>query len=417
MNPDTVTRDLPAAGESLPPASEAQVRNSQGGGQDAGPSERGDVTKIETHRYSLLHYVARRWLTNEATGRLAYLRTIALTVVSTYGVLAIAAFLELPELVARSEALRLPFLRDANVMFMFLVSFPVLTCYLLTDERLLQSALRKVSEDGVVEITPVNASALTAHWKSAFGRANIVAQLIAALIAIAVGVGNFLAYANAGAGYWIAVDGQMTLTGWIYLVVVSLFYFVAIVYVGRTLSVAAFLYDLVARAKLQIFLFHPDNSGGLQPIGRIGLRNQYPLTMFGLNIVILVLVSKFYLGWQPWVAGLIVVAVAAYLLLGPVIFLVPLLPFRRAMLQTRADLMQLVAREARAEVTRLRQALQSKDGFRGYDADAVERIERVGELITHFPVWPFDTVTRRRFFTAYVFPVLGFVFSLWLELR
>jgi hypothetical protein len=141
-------------------------------------------------------------------------------------------------------------------------------------------------------------------------------------------------------------------------------------------------------------------------VGRLGLRNQYLLTVFAVNIGTLVAVSEHYLKVLLPLNLLIAAAVVAYIILGPLIFMGPLLSFRAGMLRTKMELMSKVAQRLRVELRRLRQHLPSglitKD-----DEELIDRLRKVGAVIDELPVWPFDAGTLRRFLTAYVVPLAG----------
>jgi hypothetical protein len=75
---------------------------------------------------------------------------------------------------------------------------------------------------------------------------------------------------------------------YVYLYCIILLYTLVIVYVTRCIVLSYFLRALVAAARpLCILPLHPDKCGGLRPVGRLGLRNQYTLTILGINIVLL----------------------------------------------------------------------------------------------------------------------------------
>jgi hypothetical protein len=92
--------------------------------------------------------------------------------------------------------------------------------------------------------------------------------------------------------------------------------------------------------------------------------------------------------------------------LGPVVFMGPLLPFRAGMLRTKAELMGEVAQRLRIELQRLRTQLSAGQITRE-DEDLIDRLRKIGAVIDQLPVWPFDAGTSRTFVTAYVVPILG----------
>jgi hypothetical protein len=136
------------------------------------------------------------------------------------------------------------------------------------------------------------------------------------------------------------------------------------------------------------------------------LRNQYALTILGFNILLLVAISRLYLDVPDSVNGLIVAAVIAYVILGPVVFMAPLLPFRGGMLKTKSQLMSEVAQRLRMELDHLRTQLPSGPIYEK-DEKLVERLRKIGAVIDELPVWPFDASTLRKFLTAYVIPLIG----------
>jgi hypothetical protein len=104
--------------------------------------------------------------------------------------------------------------------------------------------------------------------------------------------------------------------------------------------------------------------------------------------------------------GLIVAAVIAYVILGPIVFMAPLLPFRSGMLRNKSQLMSEVAQRIRVELDRLRGQLRSGQ-ISKEDEELIERLRKIGAVIDELPVWPFDAGTLRKFVTAYVIPILS----------
>lgn len=130
-------------------------------------------------------------------------------------------------------------------------------------------------------------------------------------------------------------------------------------------------------------------------MGRLGLRNQYALTVCGVNLVLLVLISLRYLHVPASLYKLIVAAGVAYVTLGPLVFLGPLLPFRAGTLRTKTELMSEVAQRLRIELQRLRKQL-SAGQITKEDEELVDRLRKIGGLIDELPVWPFDAGTLRK---------------------
>ena len=369
-----------------------------------------DRLKIETTNGSILHRLAGYLRAGEAGTGPSPTKIYLIALAITFLPLLAAALVSPLPVAARSPSLRLPFLYDWNVMFMFLVSFPCLAVLTLTDQAALVSSLEKVQRDGTVVASLPGAQDLSERWRSRFTMANVMAQVTGLATGLILAYCNYRTYAPARVGFWIARDGTLLLVGYVFLWCIFAFYALIPLYVFRCAATSLFLRDLVAHTQLRMLPFHPDHCGGLRPVGRLGLRNQYALTVFGLNVVLLVVISLYYLQVPSSLYGLIIAAGIAYLVLGPVVFIGPLLPFRAAMLRTKADLLSAVARRLRVELQGMQGKL-STGTITKDEEELVDRLRKVGAVIDELPVWPFDAGTLRKFATAYLLPLLGAVSS------
>ena len=312
----------------------------------------------------------------------------------------------------------LPFLGDWNVIFMFMVTFPVLATLTVRDECVLVSSIDRVRADGVLTLPDSEWNSLCSWWKKRFRLLNLLFQLCGLITGAAVVWSNYATYVHPCIGYWIAPSGSLLPVGYLYLFCIFLFYFVTSIYILRNIAISFFLRDLAAHSKISVLPLHPDHSGGLRPIGEVGLRNQYVLTVVGLNVVILKFIAVWYFPALHQLTDLIVAAILAYILFSPPLFIGPLLPFRAAMLDTRTTLMNEVARRLRIEIDAILQQLRAGQ-ISKQDEDMVDRLSKLGTVIDQLPVWPFDLRTIQKFLTAYVAPAAGAVLldlgKKWLE--
>src|SRR3974390_1096957 len=189
----------------------------------------------------------------------------------------------------------LPFLYDANVLFMFLVSFPCLLILTVTDESVLTEALRTVRADGTVTIEEADWISIRKIWRGRFRVAHWGAQVVGVIVGGVIAYINFLVYVPSDMPFWIAHEGHLLPVGFVFLYCIFAFYALVPIYVIRNIVISLLLRDLAVNSKLQMLPLHPDKCGGLRPVGQLGLRNQYALTLLGLNIVILVGVSSYFL--------------------------------------------------------------------------------------------------------------------------
>jgi hypothetical protein len=321
----------------------------------------------------------------------------------TFVPLLVAASLGSVPLWGGGDARQLTFLHDWGLGYALLVSLPSLVVLLVNDEHVLRDSLNEVQRDGVIAFSEKVAE-LKARWEQKFRVWNLIAQLAAIGLGVTLGIFTLRAYEKAGVASWIAPNGQRHVASYVYLYCIILLYTMVTIYVVRGIVVAFFLDSLVEAAPLRILPLHPDKCGGLRPVGRLGLRNQYTLTVLGINIVLLLVVWANFTPNAGDVRNVIIAGSVAYLILGPIIFMAPLLPFRGGMQHAKKEWTHEVARVVRGEIDRLHAQL-TKNEITKQDEESIERLRKVGAAIDELPIWPFDPTTLRKFATAYIVPV------------
>ena len=76
------------------------------------------------------------------------------------------------------------------------------------------------------------------------------------------------------------------------------------------------------------------------------------------------------------------------------------------MLRSKSHYMSRVAKRIQAELERINQKLPSGE-ISKTDEELVERLRKFRDVFGDLPVWPFDSSILRKFFTAYLTPVIG----------
>ncbi len=364
------------------------------------------VVELDTIAGSVVHHFFGYLDRIGLGGVFALLNLYIIAVALTFLPLLVGALLSPFSLTVPGGVLRLPFFCDLNVLFMFLVSFPCLVILSVTDQQVLANSLKSIQFDRTITISESDATLLAIRWKKYFRSTNLIGQALGIVVGALIAYINYLSYTPAKVGFWIAYDDSLLPVGFVYLFCIFLFYALIPVYVIRSVAISLLLRDIVSHSQLHLLPLHPDKSGGLRPIGRLGLRNQYLLTLLGLNVVLFVTIYHHHLIVPDTLQGLMAAAVIAYLILGPVVFIAPLLPFRGGMLKSKCQLMGEVAQRLRIELDRLLAQLQS-GSISKEDEELIERLRKIGAVIDELPVWPFDAGTLRKFLTAYVIPIIS----------
>ena len=305
------------------------------------------------------------------------------------------------------DGLNLPFVKDWNTHWQFAVTFPVLMFMLLSERRLVGERLRELLDGGILK--PRRPLESYCHfWRRSFRIWNILAQLIALGVAWFVWGHMRALLIRPSWGSWQALGGDVNLAGYVWLWWQSACWFIATLYFLRALLIWRFLSSVAGTFSITLMPFHSDRCGGLKPVGFLGLRNQYVLAVIGLNLVFMVLVSHHFKddSLVPYIAA----SVAFYVLGGPLAFLGPLLPFRRAMVTEKTKLVEEVGRAVEAKYSFCLQQLRANQ-LSEDDMKNAEQLATVLERVKSVPVWPFDVDTVRRFASAYVIPLVSMVLS------
>jgi hypothetical protein len=168
----------------------------------------------------------------------------------------------------------------------------------------------RIQRDGILVIPESEARDLCLKWRPRFRTVNRTAMIAGALEGTLLVVFNYIAYSTPGVGFWVSItdDRRSWLVAFVFLYCIFAVYSFTLFYIIRSVALTLFLNDVVGHAQLQMLPFHPDKCGGLRPMGKFGLRNQYLLTILGLNIVFLVVVTVRYLKVPTSLAGLVAAA-------------------------------------------------------------------------------------------------------------
>ena len=356
---------------------------------------------VDTTRGSILHSAMKRMRARIPPALALYLLALAIAGIP----MLLGLFLTPHDLLVTSATRPLRLYNDWNALFMLAVSFPFIFIFCLTDQRALSRSLHMVQLDGTVSMSDEVSQILAAKWRRRFFRVNVGGQFVGFAVGLVIAIVNFRIYSSDSLGYWIADAGGLLPIGVAFLFCLWFFYGVITLYVFRNIAIAFLFNDIVKRTDLHLLPLHPDRSGGLHPVGQLGLRNQYVLMLLGVNLVLLIAVSMIYLQPPRSLYQLIAVAIVSYALLGPLVFVAPLLPFRGGMLRMKTELMAEVAQRLRVELQRMRERIRSEPISKD-DEELIDRLRKIASFVDELPVWPFDASTLRKFLAAYVLPVL-----------
>ena len=375
------------------------------------PESAAEIRSLDTGKGSIVHRMFPCHCNDGETvaaSVVCYWAPYAVAVLGTLLPLSIVVLFTTSE-AGSTDGGRVPFYLDFNTLFMFGVSFPLVLAFTVSDRRLVPAALSEIISDGILKISLDAASHIRERWESLFKRVNQVSYALGVIVAGIVAAANYQVYSDPGLKFWTADSRGMTYAGWMYLLSLFLAYSILPLFILRSIAVTRLLRSIIRAGEIDIVPFHPDRCGGLKPVGQIGLRSQYVLTVLGVNLLLLILVAVMFLeAAPPGLWALIIAAAITYFILGPIVFVLPLLPFRSGMLRAKNALMDDVAQRLRIELAKTSVALRNGSVTKE-DEEMLDRLRKIGRLIEELPVWPFDATTLKKFITAYILPILGLI--------
>jgi hypothetical protein len=371
-----------------------------------------EIRKLDIGGWSIFHRLFTRPPIQTGTFLGTYLIPWIMTAFLLYGIPLAVVWVKVPEVLFSDpdSGLNVGFLADYSVMFGYLVTLPVLVIFTLSERSMVPKRIASIIS-GRVTYRGEKVRDFVSSWNKRYKLVNVFGQLAGVLVALAVAFANYkIIFAQEDFTVWEAKDGQVNVAGWVYLIwQIPSFYWLGSIYISQGLATIFLLFSITRNFEIKLWPFHYDNCCGLKAVGYIGLRNQYLLAVAGLNLLALLAVNL--KRGDPRTIPLLVACCVGYITLGPVIFIGPLLPFRKSMLLAKQAEQAKVSAKLQHEYTRIVNELD-KNSMAKEDEDLIDRLQKLRILVNRIPVWPFDTSTLRRFFTVYIFPFLTALISL-----
>ena len=367
--------------------------------------------KLDICGWSLFHHLFTQPPIQKETFLRAYLIPWAVTSFLFFGLPLIFALIKMPNVLFAdvTSGLKIGFLGDWNTMFTTLVSLPLLVIFTLSERSMVPQRITRIIS-GRVTYGDEKSIKFVSLWNKRYKIVNVFGQLAGLVVVVIIFYSNYRVLCVKDYPGWQVSDGKVNAAGWIYLCwQITIFFWIISIYASQGLATTALLFSLTRHFKVRISPFHHDNCCGLKDVGHIGLRNQYLLAVLGLNLLTLLAVYL-KLGLSE-TAGLLVAGIVAYITLGPVIFIGPLIPFRKSMLLAKQVEQAKVATKLQQEYTRIMNELDNRL-IAKEDEEIIDRLQKLKDLVNRIPVWPFDISTMRRFLTVYIFPLLTGLISL-----
>jgi hypothetical protein len=158
---------------------------------------------------------------------------------------------------------------------------------------------------------------------------------------------------------------------------------------------------------------HPDQAGGLSPLGKFSLSLSYIITILGF-ILATIPMSRYYLAHGTfgfsWTSD-VILGLGIYILAAPFAFFAPLSVAHSAMKSTKQKLLLEISQRFEKEYAELQKSIPGDPPKLEERMAYLHGLHSLHELTNKFPVWPFNIENILRFMTSFVSPILLVVIS------
>jgi hypothetical protein len=184
--------------------------------------------------------------------------------------------------------------------------------------------------------------------------------------------------------------------------------------VVRVIITITWFNKLFKQFEIDLKILHPDNAGGLSPLGSFSVAIGYLIGIFGLSVVISGLMQSFMISGE--FSGItlnapVIFETIAYIVLAPYAFFAPIGAAHSAMKKKKRNMALRISAQYERDFKRLERALDSNPAELGKRYKKIELLQKFHKTVNDFPVWPFNTSNLIRFFTSIGLPLLLAVLS------
>ena len=160
---------------------------------------------------------------------------------------------------------------------------------------------------------------------------------------------------------------------------------------------------------VDVKVLHPDNAGGLAPLGRFSLALVYVIAIVVISNIVgdlseALITSKAFIDviTRPYSLAFYVL----YAIISPLLFFAPLLVAHHAMRKAKNEFIAKISDQFDVEMARIETLLAADDTQLKNGVAKLEELQKLHALASKFPVWPYNAASLTRFFGAILSPVL-----------
>jgi hypothetical protein len=304
------------------------------------------------------------------------------------------------------------FYNDYNYISFLLLTIPGLIILIIRLRWLIPRSISELIKSKIL-ILNSNYLLLVKRWNKICFRNNLIA-IIFVLIFLSVAFPiTIRAISNDSiVSFQTRGSGNFVLPGYWFIFSTLILSVLLVSVISLILNQIYFLKELVQKySEIEIQVLHPDKLGGLSPITEIGYAFQHVLVLIGINISIMIY-TWFFVGVSgefEILVGYSIILVTLYILLTPVLFLAPLVLFRKNILKIKGHTLIKIGNQYNQKIKK-----HLKSDIISISPDEVDNLSNLKYLydeVEKLPEWPFDWGTLKKLSITFFSPLIPILIS------
>jgi hypothetical protein len=312
-----------------------------------------------------------------------------------------------------NKNLKVDAFRDLGYHTQFLLMLPFFVFFLPYYFNGLQKAINKLLETKVLKMSDSRykeaieySNSLFSHWSVTY---------LPLIVAVSFTIFGIFNYFLGGFNKWNSATDINDLNVTDILAILPLFpFYYFITAIILRIGLTHFVIKNIFNGSIEIEPLHPDNCGGLSPLGEFSLRASYTGIGVGIPVVILIIFNthqpdslnnKFY----------IVMNIVTYVVGLTTVFFLPLLGARASMLKAKREELKRISELFQKERISINMKIDSNNSSQDIDFTRIQGLINLYEMAKSMPVYPFEATNVLRFFGGVLWPILLILAQIVLE--
>jgi hypothetical protein len=291
---------------------------------------------------------------------------------------------------------------DLSYVAMYFLLLPFFVIFIPVYLHGLEKSIISLRESKIIKLNGPDYSSVIQYSNNLFG--NRMITYLPYLIAILLSVFTTVNYNLAGHNTWDSSSLQnITLISLLAIFIKVLFYYFFFALLLR-IALTYFVINKFLDGHVDIQPLHPDNCGGLSPLGEFALRISWAGIGIGIPLVILIYAN--YHNKIPQYQLYNTMNIISYITSMTIVFFLPLLGARKSMLRAKnkelKNINNIFQKERKIALVNINKYKEENE----INISNLENLIKLHDIANSMPVWPFNSRNIIRFLSSVLWPVL-----------